>query len=88
VRLNARRGSEQCHSKKWVMAWSYLRWPLLDVRLFTTAVFDCSRSGRAKTRFGGRFFFRDFGILAAASLTAASLDARKGSAPEPHGVGV
>jgi hypothetical protein len=30
--------------------------------VFRTADFACSRSRRARTRFGGFFFFRDFGI--------------------------
>ncbi len=62
LRLNAKRGSEQYQSTKSVMARSYVRWLLLDVRLFKTAAFDCSRSGRAKTRLGVRFFRRVFGI--------------------------
>jgi len=33
--------------------------PLAEVRLFRTAALACSRSGSAKTRFGG-FFARDF----------------------------
>jgi hypothetical protein len=32
------------------------------VRLFKTAVFDCSTSGSASTPFGDRLFFLDFGI--------------------------
>jgi hypothetical protein len=32
------------------------------VRLFKTAVFGCSRSGSARTRFGDRLFFLDFGM--------------------------
>jgi hypothetical protein len=31
-------------------------------RLLRTAALDCSRSGRARTCFGGRFLFRDFDI--------------------------
>src|SRR2546425_6920645 len=38
------------------------RWPLLEVRVLRTADFACSRSGRASTRLGGFFFFRDFDI--------------------------
>jgi hypothetical protein len=34
------------------MAWSYVRWPLADVKLLSTAAFDCSRSARARARFG------------------------------------
>jgi len=43
--------------------WSLVRWPLADVRLFSTAVLACSRSGSASTRLGD-FFLRDldFGI--------------------------
>jgi hypothetical protein len=59
VRLNASRGSEQYQS----MAWSYVRWTLLDVKLFSTADFVCSRSGRARDRFGGLLFLRCLGIL-------------------------
>jgi hypothetical protein len=33
----------------------------VDVRLFSTAVLTCSRSGRARTRFG-TFFVRDFDL--------------------------
>jgi hypothetical protein len=36
-----------------------VRWPLVDVRLFNTALFACSKSGSARIRFGD-FFFRDF----------------------------
>jgi hypothetical protein len=39
-----------------------VRWPLLEVRVLRTADFACSRSGRARTRFGDFFFLRDFGI--------------------------
>ncbi|HEV3061848.1 MAG TPA: hypothetical protein VGY48_26585 [Vicinamibacterales bacterium] len=52
VRLNARRGSEQYHVTNSRMAWSYVRWPLAEVKLLRTAAFDCSRSGNARTRFG------------------------------------
>ena len=34
---------------------SYVRWPLAEVKLLSTAAFDCSRSGRARTRFGAFF---------------------------------
>src|SRR6516164_6172014 len=61
VRLNASRGSEQYHATNSRIAWSYVRWPLADVRLLSTAVLACSRSGSASTRLGG-FFFRDFGF--------------------------
>ena len=59
--LNARRGSEQYHATNSPIAWSYVRCPLGDVRLLSTAVLACSRSGSASTRFGG-FFLRDFGF--------------------------
>src|SRR5712692_3756268 len=59
MRLNASRGSEQYQVTNSRMAWSYVRWPLADVRLFSTAVLVCSRSGSASTRLGG-FFLRDF----------------------------
>src|SRR5712672_1728078 len=36
------------------MAWSYERLELVDVRLFRTADFDCSRSGNLRTVFGTR----------------------------------
>ena len=36
------------------MAWSYERLELVDVRLFKTADFDCSRSGNLRTVFGTR----------------------------------
>jgi hypothetical protein len=52
VRLNARRGSEQYQVTNSWIAWSYVRWPLDEVKLLSTAAFDCSRSGRARTRFG------------------------------------
>jgi hypothetical protein len=52
VRLNARRGSEQYQVTNSRIAWSYVRWPLTEVKLLSTAAFDCSRSGRARTRFG------------------------------------
>jgi hypothetical protein len=29
-----------------------VRWPLAEVKLLSTAAFDCSRSGRARTCFG------------------------------------
>ena len=59
MRLDASRGSEQYHATNSVIAWSYVRWPLAEVRLLRTAALACSRSGSAKTRFGG-FFARDF----------------------------
>src|SRR5215469_2015466 len=62
VRFKTSRGSEQYHSTKSVIARSYVRLPLFDVRLFRTAVLDCSRSGNANTCFGGRFFRRGFGM--------------------------
>jgi hypothetical protein len=57
VRLKARRGSEEYHSTNSLMAWSYVRWPLLDVRVLRTADLACSKSGRASTRLFGRFLF-------------------------------
>src|SRR6266853_6624701 len=36
------------------MAWSYERLELVDVRLFKTADFDCSRSGHLRTVLGTR----------------------------------
>src|SRR2546422_10560329 len=62
VRLNAKRGSEQYHSTNSVIAWSYVRWPLFEVRVFRTADLACSRSGKASTRLGVFLFFRDFDI--------------------------
>ena len=62
ARLKARRGSEQYHSTNSVIAWSYVRWPLFEVRVLRTADFACSRSGKARTRFGDFFFLRDFDI--------------------------
>ena len=53
------RGSEQYHSTKSLMAWSYVRCPLTDVRVLRTADLACSRSGSARVRFGA-LFFRDF----------------------------
>lgn len=44
MRLNARRGSEQYHRTNSRMAWSYVRCPLVGVRLLSTAVLACSRS--------------------------------------------
>src|SRR5436189_5887812 len=68
VRLNANRGSEQYHSTNSVIAWSYVRWPLFEVSVLRTADLACSRSGRARTRFGVFLFCRDFdmddGLLA------------------------
>jgi hypothetical protein len=61
VRLNARRGSEQYQATNSRIAWSYVRCPLADVRLFSTAVLACSRSGSARARLGD-FFLRDFGF--------------------------
>lgn len=57
MRLNARRGSEPYHATNSRIAWSYVRCPLRDVRLLSTADLTCSRSGRASTRFGV-FFLR------------------------------
>src|SRR4030095_14359974 len=37
-------------------------WLPLDVRVSRTADFACSRSSKARTRFGDFFFFRDFVI--------------------------
>src|ERR1017187_3759719 len=59
VRLKARRGSEQYHSTKSLVAWSYVRCPLTEVRVLRTADLACSRSGSARTRCG-ILFFRDF----------------------------
>ena len=64
MRLNASRGSEQYQATNSRMAWSSVRWPLADVRLFRTAALACSRSGRARTRVGCvllRDFDFDFG---------------------------
>src|SRR5262249_33894778 len=52
--------SEQYQPTNSPMAWSYVRWPLTDVRLFSTAALACSRSGKARTRFGAFFLLRDF----------------------------
>src|SRR5881628_3128364 len=62
ARLKASRGSEQYHWTNSVIAWSYVRWPLFEVRVLRTADFVCSRSGRTRTRFGDFFFLRDFAI--------------------------
>src|SRR5215471_8272205 len=35
--------------------YSYVRWPLLEVRVLPTADLTCSRSGRTRTRLGGFF---------------------------------
>ena len=43
------------------MAWSYVRWPLDDVKVLSTAAFDSSESGRARTRFG-TFVRRGLGV--------------------------
>ena len=59
--VNASRGSEQYHRTNSSIAWSYVRWPLADDKLFRTVDLACSRSGRANTLFGV-FFLRDFGI--------------------------
>ena len=40
MRLNASRGSEQYQGTNSRIAWSYVRWPLADVKLLTTAAFD------------------------------------------------
>jgi hypothetical protein len=61
VWLNANRGSEQYQATNSLIAWSYVRLPLAEVKLLSTAAFDCSRSGRAKTRFGA-FLRRGFGV--------------------------
>jgi hypothetical protein len=74
VRLNASRGSEQYHSTNSVIAWSYVRWPLFEVSVLRTADLACSRSGKARTRFGVFLFFREFdmddGLLAVAFYDA------------------
>ena len=62
MRLNARRGSEQYHSTKSSIAWSYVRCPLTDVSVFRTADLACSRSGSARTRFGALFLLRGFDL--------------------------
>jgi len=41
---------------------SYVRWPLAEVKLLRTAAFDCSRSGRARTRFGA-FLLRGLVVI-------------------------
>ena len=66
MRSNASRGSEQYHATNSVLAWSYVHWALAEVRLLSSAVFACSRSGSARTRLGG-FFLRDlfFGLATA-----------------------
>ena len=43
------------------MAWSYVRWPLAEVKVLSMAAFDCSRSGRARVRFGA-FLRRGLGV--------------------------
>jgi len=65
--LKANRGSEQYQSMNSRIACSYVRWEQADVRLFSTAVFDCSKSGNFRTDFGDRLRFaeRDFAIVAA-----------------------
>ena len=75
VRLNARRGSEQYQSTNSFIAWSYVRWPLFEVRVFSTAEFVCSRSGRARDRFGGSSFSGAWAFWAA-SCAAFSQNAR------------
>jgi hypothetical protein len=57
VLLKASLGSEQYQSMTSRMAWSYERFELVEVRLFTTAVLDCSRSGSLKDSFRGSFTF-------------------------------
>lgn len=54
VRLKASLGSEQYQSMKPRMAWSYERLELVEVSLFKTADFDCSRSGSLRTVLGAR----------------------------------
>src|SRR5258708_34320613 len=54
VLLKANLGSEQYQSMNSRMAWSYERFELVDVRLFKTADFDCSRSGNLRAVFGTR----------------------------------
>src|ERR1700757_4707867 len=44
VLLNANRGSEQYQSMNSRIACSYVLWEQVDVRLFRTAIFDCSKS--------------------------------------------
>jgi hypothetical protein len=43
------------------IAWSYVRCPLADVRLFNTAAFVCSRSGSARTHLGTCVDVREIG---------------------------
>jgi hypothetical protein len=62
VQLDARRGSEQYHSTKSLIAWSYALYPLRDERLLRAADFACSRSGSPRTLFGVLFFSLDFGM--------------------------
>ena len=69
MRLNASRGSAHNQATNSRIARSQVRWPLADVRLFSTTVLACSRSGRASTRLGD-FFLRD-------------LDFRVGRPPSP-----
>jgi hypothetical protein len=49
------------------IACSYVRCEQAEIRLFSTAVFDCSKSGSFRTDFGDRLRFaeRDFAIVAA-----------------------
>jgi len=54
VLLKASLGSEQYQSMNSRMAWSYERFELVEVRLFKTGDFDCSRSGSLRTVFGAR----------------------------------
>src|SRR5690606_16523926 len=61
VLLNASLGSEQYQSVNSRIAWSYDRRELGEVRLFRTAVFDCSKSGSRSMVLGVRLRF-DFAI--------------------------
>jgi hypothetical protein len=65
--LKAKRGSEQYQSMNSRIACSYVRWEQADVRLLSTAVLDCSKSGSFRTDFGDRLRFveLDFAIVAA-----------------------
>jgi hypothetical protein len=80
----ARRGSEQYPATNSRIAWSYVRWPLAEVKLLRTAAFDCSRSGRARTRFGA-FLLR---ILAVNLRIGDGLHSVAGSLPQIRRCGV
>src|SRR3954453_12622252 len=48
------RGAAPCNTQATNsrIAWSYVRWPLADVKLLSTAAFGCSKSGTSRPRFG------------------------------------